>query len=106
MNVVSLTFDDAIPNLAMMKNLGCNLDPENIRSYFAHPVTGKPVCVFLDPCHMFKLVRNSLGDLGKILDPEGNTVEWRFIVSVHHLPEKEGLHLGNKLRASHNEYVK
>ena len=60
---------------------------------------------FLDPCHMFKLVRNSLGELRTFFDAEGNTIDWQFIVRLHQLQEKS-LHLGNKLRASHIEYVK
>lgn len=73
---------------------------------FNHSDTVKPVCIFLDPCHMFKLGRNSIGDIGKLFDAEGNTVEWKFIDSLHQLQEKEGLHLENKLRTSHIQYKK
>lgn len=51
-SIVSLTIDAAAPTVAMMKKLGCSLDPDNIKSYFIHPATGKPV-------------RNSFGDLKK-----------------------------------------
>jgi len=105
-NIVSLTFDGSAPNLGMLKNLGCSLEPDNIKSHFSHPSSGQPLCVFLDPCHMFKLIRNSFGDLGKFFDANGNAIEWEFIKTLHQLQEKEGLHLGNKLRAAHIDYHK
>ena len=99
-NVKSLTFDGAASNVAMMKQLGCNLDLNDLKSHFNHPITETPVHVFLDPCHMLKLVRNSLGDI-KDNNYDTGTVKWCYIESLHKLQEKEGLHLGNKLRASH-----
>ena len=105
-NIVSLTCDGSAPNVSMLRNLGCSLEPHDIKSHFHHPSTGKPVCIFLDACHMFKLVRNSFGDLGKFLDGKGNIIEWEFIKRLHQLQEKEGLHLGNKLRAAHIDYFK
>lgn len=105
-NIVSLTCDGSAPNLSMLTHLGCSLQPHNIKSHFSHPSTGKPVCALLDPCHMFKLVRNSLGNLGTFLDGKGNTIEWEFIKRLHKLQEKEGLHLGNKLRAAHIDFLK
>ena len=105
-NIVSLTFNGSAPNVGMLKHLGCNLDPSNIKSYFSHPATGKPVCIFMDPCHMFKLVRNAFGDLGNFLDGKGNTIEWEFIKRLHQLQEKESLHLRNKLRTAHIQYFK
>lgn len=66
-NIVSLTFDGATPNVSVVKNFSCNLDPDNVKLYFNHPASGKPVCVSLDSCHMFKLVRNSYSDLKSLL---------------------------------------
>ena len=62
--VVSLTFDGCAANLSMLRNLGCNLDvlSSDFRTCFKHPVSDYDVCVFLDPCHMLKPVRNTLGD--------------------------------------------
>jgi hypothetical protein len=105
-SVESLTFDGAASNIAMVKQLGCDLDVNNMKSYFNHPVTELPVRVFLDPYHMLKLVRNSLGDMKAFTDSDGNAIKWHYIERLHELQEKEGLHLGNKLRASHVAWVK
>lgn len=104
--VESLTFDGASSNVAMVKQLGCDFDTNNMKSHFSHPITESPVRVFLDPYHMLKLVRNALGDMKAFTDSAGNTVMWRYIERLHQLQENEGLHLGNKLRASHIAWVK
>lgn len=73
--VVSLTFDGTAVNFAMAKNLGCTLDPSNeMKTYFPHPVTSKNVTIFLDPAHMLKLVRNTLGDKGSIFDSNDKVI--------------------------------
>lgn len=56
-HIVSLTFDGATSNLGMSKILGYDLDPNNLRSCLNHPSTRRPVCVFLDPCYIFKLIK-------------------------------------------------
>jgi hypothetical protein len=46
---------------AMAKILGCNFeDTENLKTFYDHPSTGDPVVVILLPCHMVKLMRNTL----------------------------------------------
>ena len=99
--VVSLPHDGCSANLSMLQLLGINLkNVYEIQSYFKHPVNDSKVHVFLDPCHMLKLVRNTLADKGSIFS-EGHMIRWDFILSLHKLQESEGLHLGNKLRGSH-----
>lgn len=75
--IVSLTFDGCSANLSMMKFLGCNLDvsSSNFKTYFNHPSSNESVFVFLDACHMLKLVRNTLGDKKSIVDSDGNIVD-------------------------------
>lgn len=66
--IKSLTFDGAANNIAMASTLGANLHYPHLKTYFDHPDTKEPVHIILDPCHMLKLCRNTLGDLGKILN--------------------------------------
>lgn len=74
--VVSLTIDGAASNMAMAKHLGCELDPNHMKSCFSHPRTEKPIFVFLDPCHTLKLVRNSFWRYkGIFLDDSGNCIK-------------------------------
>lgn len=58
----SLTLDGAASNISMCKFLGAKLDfhNEGFQPWFPHPEdTNERVYVFLDPCHMLKLVRNA-----------------------------------------------
>ncbi|XP_071511293.1 uncharacterized protein [Diadema antillarum] len=55
-------------------------------------------CVFLDVCHMLKLMRNTLGSYGFLRDDVGEL--------LHKLQEDEGLRLGNKLRNAHIQWQK
>ena len=107
-DVASLTFDGAASNLAMIKNLGCNLDFSSpfFKTSFPHPVSKESVFVFLDPCHMMKLVRNTLGDKKSMVDGNIKFVKWEYFEKLHALQEQEGLHLGNKLRTAHMAYYR
>ena len=100
--VVSLICDGPSVNLATLKALGVKLVPGQLTTYFIHPST--PSCrvhVFLDVCHMLKLVRNTLGDLKFLHDKNGNLIQWQYLVNLHHLQESQGLLLANKLRSAH-----
>lgn len=102
-DVRSVTFDGAPANITMCEKLGACLrhDRKNIKSYFEHPCTQKPVYIFYDPCHMLKLVRNNFAKSGIICDGEGNFVNWNFIVTLIRLIEFEGLHPAVKIRRRH-----
>ena len=101
-NVVSFTCDGPTTHQAMLKKLGVQLSVENMQAYFLHPCDkGKKIYVFLDACHMIKLVRNTMSEWKILKDKDGNTIEWKFIQELHELQEKEGLCLANKLRSLH-----
>lgn len=104
--VISLTFDGAGSNITMIKTLGCNLDPNDMKTFFHHPVTNEPVFVFLDPCHMLKLVRNTLAEKGCVVDSENKSVKWEYIKKLHTLQQHEGLHLGNKIKNKHIDWIR
>ena len=53
---------------------------------------------------MIKLVRNTWSDWKVLRDKDGNTIEWKFIVRLQELQEKEGLRLANKLRSAHIDW--
>lgn len=75
------------------------MDPNDLQPYFPHPLDKtKKVYVMLDVCHMLKLIRNTLGVGGILLDKE---VMWQYIVELENLQRKEGLRLGNKLKRLH-----
>lgn len=100
--VTSFTFDGAITNLNMARVLGANFeDPNNLRTHFPHPVTGKNVHIFLDPCHMLKLWRNCLASQGTLQDEQGRDIKWSYFQKLVDLQTLEGLHLGTKIRNRH-----
>lgn len=103
-DVVSVTFDGCPTNFTMAKLLGCNLEVNEINPVFRH--NDKNLVIFPDPCHMFKLVRNTLGDKLILTDSEGKTVDWNFINLLVNLQEDEGFHLANKAKRSHINFRK
>lgn len=103
--VASITFDGATSNISMMKKIGCNInDIYKINSQFKHSYHEK-INVFLDPCHMFKLVRNTLHDFKKIICTNSGVIDWNYFELLVQLQEREGLKLGNKISRAHINYT-
>ena len=53
---------------------------------------------------MLKLVRNTLAEGRTLVDKDGRKILWQYIVELQKLQEKEGLRLGNKLKAAHVQW--
>lgn len=105
--IKSVTCDGVANNLSMIRLLKCNISNSRcLQGYFEHPISRQKVHIFLDPCHMLKLVRNMLGDYKCIVNGKGQSIKWEYIIALHELQETEGLHLGNKLRQQHIYYHK
>lgn len=104
--VVSLTCDGAPANLTMAKRLGCSLQHNNLKTSFKHPSTNEDVVFFLDPSHMVKLVRNTLGEKGSLVDDTNEIVSWNYLKELHNLQASESFHLANKLRSQHIAFHK
>lgn len=109
--IVSLTFDGCKTNINCMTALGCNLEnKENMQTIFSHPCGGYEIAVFLDACHMVKLMRNLLEAQKCIYDAEDKEIKWDLILALHNLQEENSLHLANKLSSRHihfrNEIMK
>ena len=103
--VTSLTCDGPSCHFSMMKSLGVVLDANGMNTSFPHPsIPEERVFVILDICHMLKLVRNTLGSYGIIVDGDGRKIMWQYIEELHKLQQTEGLHLGNKLTKAHMQW--
>ena len=91
--VISLTCDGPSCHFTMLSSLGANIsNPSNLKTYFQHPLDrSKRVHVILDICHMLKLVRNTLGSGGIIVDKDGNKIRWKYIEELESIQSKEGL---------------
>lgn len=96
-----VVFDGCASNIAMAKLLvGC-LDPiaSDFEPFFLNPENKEKVYIFLDPCHMVKLIRNTFGNR-TILDPNGDKIEWRYIKSLFDFSQKYDFHV-HKLTKRH-----
>lgn len=102
--VTSMTFDGCPGNITMAKNLGCSFEIENLKTHFDHPVTRMPIHIFLDPCHMLKLLRNAFEAYGSFVDASNEPIKWSHLKALHEVQDKEKLHLANKLRKNHIYY--
>ena len=104
-SIISLICDGPSCHFSMMSALGASLDPLNMQAFFTHPLKPeRKVYVLLDVCHMLKLVRNTLGEGGILVDKNGCTISWQCITELLKLQESEGLRLGNKVRAAHIQW--
>ena len=100
--VASVTFDGPSCHFTMSTELGASLTAENLKPYFPRPVQSeKKVHILLDVCLMLKLIRNTLGDGGIIVDGSDKKIFWKYIDNLHKLQDNEGLRLGNKLKPPH-----
>lgn len=97
--IVSLTFDGCKSNINWMKALGCdNETHENMNTTFQNPSGDYKVAVFLDACHMVKLIRNSLESKNEFFDESDTAIKWSLILQLHNLEKEENsLRLANKL---------
>lgn len=102
--VISLTCDGPTVHMAMFRELGACMHPENLEPSFPPPADpDQRVYILLDVCHMLKLLRNSLGSCGLSKDENGYIIRWKYLEELHHFQEREreGLHLANKLESAH-----
>lgn len=104
-NIVCITCDGASYNMNSLKLLGCKLDinDASFTTSFCHPITKEDVYAILDPCHMLKLARNTLGDKGNIESSHG-IIRWDYIMKLNLLRDKEGLKFANCLSGAHINY--
>lgn len=103
--VTNLSFDGFKPNITMCEMLGVSFDVENIIPYFIDPASNNKVYVLLDPCHMIKLLRNALGDVGYIRDPSRGKIEWAYFVRLENLRVKRK-YVTHKLNKKHIQYFR
>ena len=100
--VISLICDGPSCHFAMLRELGASMSPPNLKPYFTHPLDKKKrVYVLLDVCHMLKLIRNTLGNCGTLVDGDDQEICWEYLTALHELQQDEGLRLGNKLKQAH-----
>lgn len=95
--IFNITFDGHSSNKGMCRLLGANLNvfSKSFQPYFV--AREKKIYILFDPCHMPKLVRNTLGKLKVIIDGEGGKVMWRYFEQIVRFGRKKELGLTHKL---------
>ena len=89
--VISLICDGPSCHFAMLRELGASLSPPDLKPYFTHPLDkNKRVYVLLDICHMLKLIRNTLGNSGTLVDGDDQEISWEYVTALHNLQQDEG----------------
>ena len=105
--LTNVTCDNPRVNIAMLTALGAKLAGEDPEPFLdMKNILGKKILAFLDPPHLIKLTRNTLGDYGYLVDGNGNLIRWNFILNLNKLQKEQGLVLANKLKQEHVEYSK
>ena len=105
--IESLTCDGPSCHVKMLETLGASMKVPDLVPSFPHPLNpDHRVSVFLDICHMLKLMRNALASNGILKDDEGKSIKWEYVKELHKLQEDEGLRLGNKVRSAHIQWQK
>lgn len=100
--VNGFTFDGTTTNFKTATCLGADFsNPENLKTSFQHPITKEDIHIFLDPCHMLKLMRNCLASQRVLSDSNANSIEWKFFENLVELQNVEGLKAGTKMKSRH-----
>ena len=73
-DIRSLTFDGTATNLAMIRELGADIQDINKDCFFEHPITKEPIVLVPVACHMLKLTHNTAADY-YIIDGNGNVIK-------------------------------
>lgn len=106
--VSNLTFDGLYCNTKTCELLGANLDvfSKNFQPFFPNPNNDENIFIILDPCHMQKLLRNTLASKKVILYRNGKhetQIKWQHIVDLFEFSRTNGLRT-HKLTKKHIEW--
>lgn len=103
--ISNVTFDGLYCNTKSCEILGANLNVHSVdfQPYFINPQNGEKIFIILDPCHMQKLVRNTLAGRGMILYRKNRQIKWEHIVSLHEYSKTNNMRT-HKLTKKHIEW--
>lgn len=78
-NTNAMVCDGCPSNIRALNILGTNIgQPGDLKTTFLHPATNTEVIVFLDACHMFKLVRNVFEKKKVLFNGQGQSIHSQF----------------------------
>lgn len=103
--IVAVAFDGLPSNFAMCELLGAHLNPYSptFKTTFKNPVTNDNIYIILDPPHMEKLARNTLGTRKIMLDADNQKIEWKYIELLYEYSKQFNLRT-HKLSKKHIQF--
>lgn len=103
--ISNLTFDGLYCNTKSCELLGANLDVNSVdfQPYFLNPYNDEKIFIILNPCHMQKLVRNTLAGRGVIFHQKKAQIKWNHIVSLYEYSKTNNMRT-HKLSKKHIEW--
>lgn len=104
--ITNITFDGLAANALMCELFGANLHvyEKDFKTYILNPITNEKIYIILDPCHMIKLVRNTLGTRKEFfVVKKEEKIEWRYIESLYQYSREMNVHT-HKLTKKHVEW--
>lgn len=106
--ISNLTFDGLFSNTKMCELLGANLDvlSQDFQPFFSNPNSGEKIFIILDPCHMQKIVRNTLAGKKVIFHRDENRetqIKWEHIVKLYEFSKSHDM-LTHKLTKKHIQW--
>ena len=104
--VLNVTLDGTEHNPNACEKLGAKFFVNELGemiTFFEHPheSAGYNVHMYLDPCHMIKLARNTLFEYKEMVWPGRGTIRCAYIEGLHDLQQEHDLRAGNKLGKQH-----
>lgn len=91
--IANTTCDGYSSNISMYELLGANLDvlSDSFRPSFRNPCNNEEIQIIFDPCHMEKLVRNTLARKGVLYDDRNYKIEWKYFELLYEYSKKHSL---------------
>lgn len=97
--VLNLTFDGFSANLTMCRLFGAILNPKpSFKPYIT--VRDTRIYIFLDTCHMIKLIRNKFATREILYNENGDKICWQYLVDLVRMKDR-GFTLTHKMNQSH-----
>lgn len=100
-----ITFDGYATNIPMCEMLGADLQEHSpdFHTFFVNPYNNEKVFIMLDPCHMIKLVRNTLANKGTLYNED--KIEWRYLVALTQFSKSHNFQT-HKMNKKHLQWVR
>lgn len=105
--IINVAFDGFTANGVMSTLLGANLDvmSDNFRPYFFNG-NGQKIFLMYDNCHMLKLMRNTIGNVGTIMNGKNEKIQWSFFEKLIQFSKTKGFAQTHKMNRKHIEFRK